>query len=164
MGMSEIGEMESLHIIWDRNILSSFIPKAKLLNSTSRWDCKKLQLDTHCLAFNPGNHTLGQGHTFRSTTTTFHWGCNIFIQKQTYFNSLPSTPSPKGLQEQTYIQTWASWASSPCGHRHHAEGKWTDRPSRCPCQCCLGSWGITQHHNAKNSACFCSSNTGLKNP
>lgn len=32
----------------------------------------------------------------------------ISIQKQTYFNSLPSTPSPKGLQEQTYIQTWAS--------------------------------------------------------
>lgn len=30
--MSEKGEMESFHVIWDRNILSSFIPKAKLLN------------------------------------------------------------------------------------------------------------------------------------
>lgn len=34
-GMSEIGEMESFHIIWDRNILSSFIPKAKLLTFSS---------------------------------------------------------------------------------------------------------------------------------
>lgn len=32
MGMSERREMESFHIIWDRNILSSFIPKAKLLD------------------------------------------------------------------------------------------------------------------------------------
>lgn len=93
---------------------------------------------------------IGTRHTFPSITTKAHWSCcTIFIQKQTHLKSLLSTPSSKCPQEQTYIQTWASWASSPCGHRHRAEGKWTGRPSRCPCQCCLGSWEITKHHNAK---------------
>lgn len=43
----------------------------------------------------------------------------------------------------TYTQTWASWASWPCGRTHRAEDRWTGKPSQCPCQHCRGSWNMT---------------------
>jgi len=40
MGMSENGKIESFHVIWDRNILSSFIPKPKPLNIQQQFQAR----------------------------------------------------------------------------------------------------------------------------
>lgn len=55
MGMSENGKIESFHVIWDRNILSSFIPKPKPLNIQQQFQArikkKKLQSEWSLLGF-----------------------------------------------------------------------------------------------------------------
>lgn len=119
------------------------------------------KLNAHCLAFNPGSHTWGQGHTASFLKLTDPAVTFLSKSKHSWSNSLPDPPP-------NVCSNTLTFELGLLEHLHLADIDIVQRVNGLTGLLDVlanAVWDPEKSQSTttlKNSACFCSSNTGLK--